>query len=77
MAQFSCSFSGEAIDLADDIPELFEDLSSSLDRIAGAVRLNGAFDVQNARARLRDGELTIALPKLEERRGRGHRIPIR
>ena len=37
----------------------------------------GAFDVPRARATLRDGELTIVLPKLEEeRRGRAHRIPI-
>ena len=45
-------------------------------RFARAVRLNGAFDVQNAHAALVNGELTIVLPKLEERRGRGHRIPI-
>jgi HSP20 family molecular chaperone IbpA len=46
-------------------------------RFARAVRLTGAFDVQRARATLRDGELTIVLPKLEEdRRGRAHRISI-
>ncbi len=147
MAQYSFIPSGETTDLADDIRELFEDLSRSLDRglraysgechpsldvletdravqvtvdvsgvptealrvlyrsgvllIAGekapataaahqtfhlverefgrfarAVRLNGAFDVQQAHATLADGELTIVLPKLDERRGRGHRIPI-
>ena len=45
-------------------------------RFARAVRLGGAFNVQSARATLRDGELTITLPKQPERRGRAHRIPI-
>ena len=45
-------------------------------RFARAVRLNGAFDIKNARASARDGELTIVLPKLLERRGNGHRIPV-
>lgn len=45
-------------------------------RFARAVRLNGAFDVRNARASLRDGEMTIVLPKLHDRRGRPHRIAI-
>jgi len=45
-------------------------------RFARAVRLAGAFDVPNARATLRDGELTIVLPKRDERRGGAHRIPV-
>ncbi len=45
-------------------------------RFARAVRLNGAFDVQNAQATLRDGELTIVLTKLDDRRNRPHRIPV-
>jgi HSP20 family protein len=45
-------------------------------RFARAVRLNGAFNVQTAHATLRDGELTVVLPKLEERRNRPHRIPV-
>jgi HSP20 family protein len=45
-------------------------------RFSRAVRLTGAFDIQRARATLRDGELTVLLPKLVERRGRAHRIPI-
>jgi HSP20 family protein len=45
-------------------------------RFARGVRLNGAFDVQHGRASIRDGELTILLPKLVERRGRAHRIAI-
>ena len=147
MAQFSFIPSDEATDLADDIRELFEDLSRSLDkglraysgechpsldvletdrtvevtvdvsgvpaealrvffrsgvlliagekapvpvashqtfhlierefgRFARAVRLNGALDVEHAHARLRDGELRIVLPKLEERRGQALRIAI-
>lgn len=147
MVQFSLIPSAEAADLADDIRELFDDLSRALDRshraysgechpaldvletdeaieisvdVAGippaalrilfragvllivgekapgpttsdqtfhlverafgrfarAVRLAGAFDVPHGRATLRDGELTIVLPKIEDRRGRGHRIPV-
>ena len=45
-------------------------------RFARAVRLTGAFDVQQARASVRDGELTVVLPKLIDRRGQGHRIPV-
>jgi len=45
-------------------------------RFARAVRLTGAFDVQAARASVRDGELTVVLPKLIDRRGQGHRIPV-
>ena len=45
-------------------------------RFARAVRLNGAFDIDKSQATLRDGELTIVLPKLEDRRGRPHRISV-
>jgi HSP20 family protein len=45
-------------------------------RFVRAVRLNGAFDVANSRASLHDGELTIVLPKLIDRRGRAHDIRI-
>lgn len=45
-------------------------------RFARAVRLSGAFDVGRARATLQAGELTITLPKLLERRGRAHRVPV-
>jgi HSP20 family protein len=45
-------------------------------RFARAVRLNGAFDLQGARETLDAGELTILLPKLSDRRGRAHRIPV-
>ena len=45
-------------------------------RFARAVRLNGAFDLAKSHARLANGELTIVLPKMTDRRGRAHRIPI-
>ena len=45
-------------------------------RFARAVRLTGAFDIPRARASLRSGELTIVLPKLIERRGRAHQVPV-
>ena len=45
-------------------------------RFARAVRLTGAFDVGAARASVDEGELTIVLPKLIERRDQPHRIAI-
>jgi HSP20 family protein len=45
-------------------------------RFARAVRVAGAFDVAAARATVRDGELTIILPKREERRDQLHRIAV-
>jgi len=147
MVQFSLMPSAEAADLADDIRELFDDLSRTLDRaqrafsgechpaldvfetdaaieicvdVAGvppaalrvlfrggvllivgekapdattseqtfhlverafgrfarAVRLAGAFDLENSRATVRNGELMIVLPKIQDRRGRAHHIAI-
>jgi HSP20 family protein len=46
-------------------------------RFARVVRVNGAFDVERASATLRAGELTVVLPKRIERRGQGHRVPVR
>ena len=46
-------------------------------RFARAVRLNGAFNIPDARATVEDGELTVVLPKLIERRNQSHRIAIR
>ena len=45
-------------------------------RFARAVRLAGAFDIAKSHARLTHGELTIMLPKMADRRGRAHLIPI-
>ena len=46
-------------------------------RFARGVRLTGAFDVGRADARLRAGELRVTLPRIDERRGRERRIPVR
>jgi HSP20 family protein len=46
-------------------------------RFARAVRLEGAFDAGRAAATLAAGELHVTLPRLEDRRGREIRIPIR
>ena len=45
-------------------------------RFARAVRLTGAFDVQHARASLEAGELSIVLPRVSDRRGQAHTIPV-
>jgi HSP20 family protein len=45
-------------------------------RFARAVRIAGPVDVQRARATLRDGELHVSLPRMEERRGREFVIPV-
>jgi HSP20 family protein len=45
-------------------------------RFARAVRLTGAFDVSRASASLTSGELTIVLPRLADRRGQPHIIPL-
>jgi HSP20 family protein len=45
-------------------------------RFARAVRLTGAFDIEQGRATLADGELTVTLPKMADRRGQGHRIRV-
>jgi HSP20 family protein len=46
-------------------------------RFARGVRLMGAFDVGRADASLRAGELRVMLPRIDERRGRERRIPVR
>ena len=46
-------------------------------RFARGVRLSGAFDIGHAEARLRDGELRITLPRIDDRRGRERQIPVR
>jgi len=57
-------------------PQTFHLVEREFGRFARGVRVNGAFDVQAGRASIRDGELTILLPKRADRRGRAHRIPI-
>ncbi len=46
-------------------------------RFARGVRLSGAFDVARGAATMRDGELRVTLSRIDERRGREHRIAIR
>jgi HSP20 family protein len=46
-------------------------------RFARTIRFDGAYDVAQATASLTSGELRILLPRIEERRGREIRIPIR
>ncbi|HEY3883988.1 MAG TPA: Hsp20/alpha crystallin family protein [Vicinamibacterales bacterium] len=46
-------------------------------RFGRAIAIEGAYDGARATASLRHGELRIVLPRLEERRGRGIRIPVR
>ncbi|HTI38746.1 MAG TPA: Hsp20/alpha crystallin family protein [Vicinamibacterales bacterium] len=46
-------------------------------RFARAVRLEGAYDAGRADASLAAGELRVLLPRIDERRGREIRIPVR
>lgn len=57
-------------------PQAFHLVEREFGRFARGVRVNGAFDVQGGRANIRNGELTIVIPKRADRRGRAHRIPI-
>ena len=45
-------------------------------RFARAVRVSGSLDIGAAHATVRDGELTIVLPKRDERRDQLHRIAV-
>ena len=67
---------GEKAPPAARAPQTFHLVEREFGRFARGVRLNGAFDVHAGRATIRDGELTILLPKRGDRRGRAHRIPI-
>jgi HSP20 family protein len=49
----------------------------SFGRFARAVRLDGAFDAGRATASLVAGELRITMPRVDERRGKEIRIPVR
>ena len=57
-------------------PQTFHLVEREFGRFARGVRLTGAFDLQASRASVRDGALTIVLPKRADRRGRPHRIPV-
>jgi HSP20 family protein len=45
-------------------------------RFARAVRVHVAIDAARASATLKDGELRVRLPKIEERRGKGILVPV-
>jgi HSP20 family protein len=62
----ACEHRGAAFHLAE----------RSFGRFARAVRLTGAYDGGRARATLRNGELRVVLPRIDERRGRKLRIPV-
>lgn len=51
-------------------PASFHLVERDFGRFARAVRVHAAMDASGARARLKDGELRIMLPKIAERRGR-------
>jgi HSP20 family protein len=57
-------------------PASFHLVERDFGRFARAIRIHAAIDASNARARLKDGELRVILPKLSERRGREILIPI-
>ncbi|MEP7117964.1 MAG: Hsp20/alpha crystallin family protein [Acidobacteriota bacterium] len=45
-------------------------------RFARAVRVHAAIDAATATATLKDGELRVRLPKIDERRGQGILVPV-
>jgi HSP20 family protein len=57
-------------------PQTFHLVEREFGRFARGVRVNGAFDLELSRAVLREGELTIVLPKRADRRGQPYRIHI-
>jgi HSP20 family protein len=57
-------------------PRMFHVVEREFGRFARGVRVNGAFDLARGRAVIRDGELTIVLPKRADRRGQPFRIAI-
>ena len=67
---------GEKAPLSRSGEQTFHLVEREFGRFARVVRVTGAVDIGNARATLRDGELKIRLPKLDDRRGRAHRIPV-
>jgi HSP20 family protein len=64
----------ERPDLSARGPASFHLVERDFGRFARAIRVHAAIDASNVRARLKDGELRIVLPKIQERRGR--EIPI-
>ena len=67
---------GEKAPPAGDQAQAFHLVEREFGRFARGVRLSGCYDVSRAKAAVRDGELTILLPKMPERRGQAHRIRV-
>ena len=67
---------GEKAPPATSPEQTFHLVEREFGRFARAVRVTGAFDVARAQATLRDGELTVELPKMTDRRGSAHRIAV-
>jgi HSP20 family protein len=57
-------------------PASFHLVERDFGRFARAVRIHAAVDASKARARLKDGELRIVLPKIQDRRGREILVPV-
>lgn len=57
-------------------PASFHLVERDFGRFVRAVRVHAAVDAAGASARLKDGELRIALPKIQDRRGREYHVPV-
>jgi HSP20 family protein len=57
-------------------PSRFHLAERSYGRFARVVRVAGATDTSRARAVVQCGQLRVILPRIEERRGRAHAIPV-
>jgi len=68
--------SGEKPPAATQEDAAFHIAERAFGRFARAIEVEGAFDAGKAVATLKDGELRVVLPRLEERRGGRVRIPI-
>jgi len=62
--------------LARNTPASFHLVERDFGRFARAVRISGAVQADQARARLSQGELRVVLPRRDERRGQGILVPI-
>ena len=62
--------------LSKNTPASFHLVERDFGRFARAVRVAGAIDAGQARARLSQGELRVVLPRRDERRGQGVLVPI-
>ena len=62
--------------LAQNTPASFHLVERDFGRFARAVRIGGAVQADQARARLSHGELRVVLPRRDERRGQGVLVPI-